>query len=70
MYIADHVRRYLHHSFDVIIILLVVHCVGYSGPWAGLVVFDTFVFSITFYKAIIQWRNDRSRLIIILIRDG
>ncbi|THH04356.1 hypothetical protein EW145_g5588 [Phellinidium pouzarii] len=41
-----------------------------SGAWGGLLLFDSVIFTLTFYKAIGIWRMGTRRLTHVLIRDG
>ena len=41
-----------------------------SAPWITLFFYDTFIFSLTLWKALKQWRYGNSRLLQILVRDG
>ncbi|KAJ7260124.1 hypothetical protein C8J57DRAFT_1471769 [Mycena rebaudengoi] len=41
-----------------------------TGAWAGLGVFDSMIFTLTFYRALSQRRANRLQLITVLLRDG
>ena len=41
-----------------------------GAAWAGLLVFDTLVFCMTLYKALILPRPDGVNILDILLRDG
>ena len=43
---------------------------GLATPWELVLVLDTLIFSLTLYKALWEWKDGHSRLVLVLLRDG
>ena len=42
----------------------------FAGAWSGLLLFDTVIFSLTFYRVMSMRRSGTRQLFTILLRDG